>query len=126
MQAEMRRPKQFLVVPLSGSPARFLRRPNICIGPFNSENEAKNVASYISCKLTRFLVMLHKPSQHATKRVYSFVPKQNFSQPWSDQKLYAKYGLNDKEIEFIEWMIRPMGATGELFDQEIADEGDDE
>ena len=54
------------------------------------------------------MVMLHKPSQHATAKVYSFVPVQDFSKPWTDAELYEKYGLNDEEITFIESMIRPM------------------
>jgi len=31
-----------------------------------------------------------------------------FSKPWTDEKLYAKYGLTDEEIGFIESMIKPM------------------
>ena len=30
------------------------------------------------------------------------------SEPWTDEKLYAKYGLTDDEIAFIESMVRPM------------------
>jgi site-specific DNA-methyltransferase (adenine-specific) len=58
--------------------------------------------------------------------VYTFVPTQDFSEPWTDQKLYAKYGLTQKEIAFVEWMIRPMGINGDLFDETAADDGDDE
>src|SRR5882724_3419897 len=100
-------PKAVLGRPIVGEPGSVSTETYICIGPCKSENEAKNVASYISCKLTRFLVMLHKPSQHATRKVYTFVPTQDFSKPWSDHKLYAKYGLSDEEIKFVEWMIRP-------------------
>lgn len=42
------------------------------------------------------------------KKVYSFVPMQDFSETWSDEKLYKKYDLTKEEIEFIESMIRPM------------------
>jgi site-specific DNA-methyltransferase (adenine-specific) len=35
---------------------------------------------------------------------------QDFSKPWTDEELYAKYGLNEEEIAFIESMIRPMEA----------------
>lgn len=119
-------PKAVLGRPFVGEPGSVCTETYMCIGPFESENRAKNVTSYISCKLTRFLVMLHKPSQHATKKVYTFVPIQDFSQPWTDEKLYAKYGLTDKEIAFVEWMIRPMGLNGELFDEPPVDEEDDE
>jgi len=41
--------------------------------------------------------------------VYSLVPIQDFSKPWSDEQLYKKYKLTKAEIEFIEKMVRPMG-----------------
>ena len=70
----------------------------------------------------RFLVMLHKPAQHATRKVYTFVPTQDFSKTWTDQKLYAKYGLSDEEIKFVEWMIRPMDLTRDASDETVPDE----
>ncbi len=33
---------------------------------------------------------------------------QDFSKPWTDEELYAKYKLTKDEIAFIESMIRPM------------------
>ena len=118
-------PKAVLGRPFVGEPGSISTETYICVGPFSSQSEANNAISYISCKLTRFLVMLHKPSQDATKKVYTFVPTQDFSEPWTDQKLYAKYGLTDKEIEFVEWMIRPMdlnSATSEDATEIDADE----
>ena len=70
--------------------------------------------------------MLHKPSQHATRKVYTFVPTQDFSQPWTDEMLYAKYGLTDEEIAFVEWMIRPMDIHSDLFGDAATGESDDE
>jgi site-specific DNA-methyltransferase (adenine-specific) len=43
-----------------------------------------------------------------TKERFLFVPLQDFSKPWTDAELYAKYGLTDEEIAFIESMIKPM------------------
>ena len=54
------------------------------------------------------MVLLIKNTQHATSRVYSFVPMQDFSKPWTDEELYAKYKLTQEEIDFIESMIKPM------------------
>lgn len=39
---------------------------------------------------------------------YCFVPTQDFTQEWTDNKLYEKYSLTAEEIEFIESMIKPM------------------
>lgn len=33
---------------------------------------------------------------------------QDFTKPWADAKLYAKYRLNEDEIEFIEKTIKSM------------------
>lgn len=80
----------------------------IVIGCYGSVEEAQNVISYMKTKLFRFLVLLRKNTQHATRQVYSLVPNQDFSKPWSDEELYKKYNLEENEIAFIESMIRPM------------------
>ena len=93
----------------------FLGEPNSCctetyllVGPFANEQVAKNVISYIETKFFSFFVQLIKNTQNGMKKVYSFVPVQDFTQTWKDEKLYAKYGLTVEEIAFIESMIRPM------------------
>ena len=80
----------------------------LMIGPFDTTNECENVMSYIRTKFFRFLVLLRKNTQHATSKVYQFVPLQDFSHPWTDEMLYKKYCLTEDEIAFIESMIRPM------------------
>ena len=98
----------------------FLGEPNTCctetyllIGPFDNREHCLNVISYMRTKLFRFLVLLKKNTQHATSKVYSFVPMQDFSEPWTDEKLYKKYNLTADEIAFIESMIRPMELSDE-------------
>jgi site-specific DNA-methyltransferase (adenine-specific) len=54
------------------------------------------------------MVLLRKVSQDNPKDRFSYVPMQDFSEPWTDEKLYKKYGLTQDEIAFIESMIRPM------------------
>ena len=48
-----------------------------------------------------------------SKLVFQFVPMQDFSKPWTDEELYAKYGLTEDEIAFIESMIKPMDIGGD-------------
>lgn len=93
----------------------FIAEPNSCcsetyivLNVCNNEEEAKNAITYIKTKFFRFLVLLQKNTQDAPKRVYEFVPMQDFSKPWTDEELYAKYDLTQEEIDFIESMIRPM------------------
>ena len=80
----------------------------LMIGPLDTTNECENVMSYIRTKFFRFLVLLRKNTQHATSKVYQFVPLQDFSHTWTDEMLYKKYSLTEDEIAFIESMIRPM------------------
>ncbi|MBQ7188285.1 MAG: Eco57I restriction-modification methylase domain-containing protein [Kiritimatiellae bacterium] len=78
-----------------------------------SKTEANNLAAYLQTKFVRFCHSLAKTSQDATSKTYRFVPMQDFSKPWTDEELYAKYGLTDEEITFIESMIRPMDGGDE-------------
>ena len=73
-----------------------------------SEEECQNIIKYIQTRFFRYLVSIKKKTQNGPRGVYQFVPLQDFSKPWTDAELYAKYGLDDKEIAFIESMIRPM------------------
>ncbi len=93
----------------------FLAEPNSCcsetylvLNSFDNKSEAENLISYIKTKFFRFLVLLKKNTQHCTQSYYQFVPVQDFSKPWTDAELYAKYGLTQEEINFIETMIKPI------------------
>ncbi len=93
----------------------FLAPPETCcnmtylvIGEYDSPDIANNVISYMKTKFFRYLVNMMKNTQNAYKKVYSLVPLQDFSHPWTDEMLYKKYGLTEEEIAFIDSMIRPM------------------
>ena len=109
--------------PFYGEPNSVCSLTYICIGYDNnthnfSKEECLNIISYINTRFLRFVVSIKKKNQHAPKDVYQFVPLQDFTSTsdidWSqsvsdiDRQLYAKYGLSDEEIAFIEKMIKPM------------------
>lgn len=77
-------------------------------GAFDSEAEALNLKNYMESRFFRFLVSQFMVSQDITKDRFAFVPIQDFSQEWTDEKLYQKYGITDEEQAFIESVIRPM------------------
>jgi len=99
--------------PFLGEPQTCCSETYIVVGPYSSKTKAENVMSYIRTRFFRFLVLLIKNTQDAPQKVYSFVPVQNFDEPWTDKKLYKKYGLNKEEIAFIESMVRPMEVDNE-------------
>lgn len=119
-------PHRIISTPFVGEPGSISSETYLCIGPFDSKSEAENVLSYLCCRLTRFLILLHKPSQDTTRKVYTFLPIQDWSKPWTDSALYKKYGLNKSEIAFIEGIVRPMEVNEDLFDEPVADEGEDD
>lgn len=73
-----------------------------------TEQECKNIITYIQTRFFRYLVSIKKKTQNGPRGVYQFVPLQDFSSSWTDEMLYKKYSLTEEEIEFIESMIKPM------------------
>jgi site-specific DNA-methyltransferase (adenine-specific) len=119
-------PHKIISTPFLGEPGSISSWTYMFIGPFDLRSEAESVLSYLACRLTRFLILLHKPSQDTTRRVYKFVPKQKWTKQWTDADLYVKYGLNDEEIAFIEKIVRPMELSKNLFDEVSVEEDVDE
>lgn len=115
-------PHRIISTPFIGEPGSISSETYLCIGPFDSRGEAEGVLSYLSCRLTRLLILLHKPSQHVTRKVYTFVPTQDWSRQWTDKDLYAKYALSESEIAFIEKIVRPMDLTSNEPDEAVADD----
>lgn len=106
-------PHRIISTPFIGEPGSISSETYLCIGPLDSKKHAESVLSYLSCRLTRFLILLHKPSQDTTRKVYTFVPTQDWTKRWTDQDLYAKYGISASEIAFIEKVVRPMSDGDE-------------
>lgn len=85
---------------------------------FDSQIEALNFEKYYKTRFFRFLVSVLKITQDAMRRVYAFVPLQDFDNnsqiDWSmsvediDAQLFQRYGLNAEEVAFIESRINPM------------------
>lgn len=100
-------------VPVIGHTLTFLS-----IGSFDKAPYAEACLKYIKTRFARLLLGTLKVTQDNPKDTWANVPMQDFSEnsdiDWSksvaeiDQQLYAKYKLSDKEIAFIESMIKPM------------------
>ena len=119
-------PHRILSTPFIGEAGSICSETYLCIGPFETKAEAESALSYLTCRLTRLLILLHKPPQDTTRKVYTFVPNQEWTKRWTDEDLYAKYVISESEIEFIEKVVRPMELTSNLFGDVAIDESDDE
>lgn len=96
---------RFLSKPIIAEPGTACTETYLVAGCFDSQDQALNYASYLRSRFARFLVSLRKVTQHATRDVYAFVPDLPLHQEWTDSKLYARYGLSQEEIAFIESQI---------------------
>jgi hypothetical protein len=90
----------------------------LTIGAFDTQAEAQACFSYVKTKFARAMLYVLKVTQHNPRSTWRFVPAQDFtsesdidwtrSTPAIDQQLYAKYGLDDEEVAFIEAKVEPM------------------
>jgi hypothetical protein len=107
-----------LTEPKMLSPNEINTETYIDTAVFKTKEEAVHYKKYLHCKFTRYLLRQGVTSVNVTKECFAFVPLQDFTShsdiDWSkdiatiDRQLYAKYGLTDEEIAFIESMIKPM------------------
>ena len=112
------KPVSILGKPFVGNNRSVCTDSLIPIGKFSTEQEAINLQRYIKTKFLRFMVGILKVSQNVYQNVYKYVPIQDFTSEsdinWNktieaiDAQLYAKYALSQEEIDYIEYMIRPM------------------
>ena len=103
----------FIAEPKSGATASFFS-----IGSYSSYGEAENAQKYIQTKFARTMLSVLKITQDATPAKWKFVPLQDFTSAsdidWSksiheiDRQLYAKYGLDEAETEFIETHVKEL------------------
>ncbi len=96
-----------VIKPLYCEPGAVCTETYLLVGPFDTKETAENVIAYFETRFFHFLVSLQKITQNCTKKVYRFVPVQDFSIRWTDDMLYRKYGLSSEEIRHIESTIWP-------------------
>lgn len=109
---------QELSSPLICKPTIGHNQTFISIGIFKTEEEATHCLNYIKTKFARALLATLKVTQDNKKGAWLNVPLQDFTSssdidwtkaiPEIDQQLYKKYGLDEKEIEFIETHVKEM------------------
>lgn len=90
----------------------------ISIGNLKSKEEANALRKYIMTKFARAMLSVLKVTQNGNKNVWRLVPLQDFTEhsdidwtktiPEIDRQLYAKYGLDENEISFIEKNVKEM------------------
>lgn len=101
-------PHQITGKPLIAVPNSCCTFTYLIIDVFDDKKKAQNFEKYIKTRFFRFLVSLKKNTQHLSKDRFSFVPDIEMSQEWTDEKLFKRYGITEKEQEFIKSIVREM------------------
>jgi hypothetical protein len=69
---------------------------------FNTEDEANNFLIYIKTNFARFCLSIYKITQNQYSNIFEYVPWLDFTQEFTDEKLYKYFDLTEEEIKFIE------------------------
>jgi len=104
---------KFLSIPIVAGPGTACTDTYILAGVFDTEQEAARLSSFLKTRFVRFLVSLRKITQHANRDVYAFVPAIALEDVWTDENLYARYGLTSDEIKFLESQVAAHADTAE-------------
>lgn len=82
----------------------------LVVDRFENEEEARRFATYLSTRFVRFLISLRKYTQDIYNERFAFVPDLEMDREWTDADLYARYGLTEEEIAFIEYQVKPVAT----------------
>ena len=109
---------EILSRPTVEEPGTGFTQTFMCLGAFEGRAEADAALKYIKTKFGRTLLAVLKTTQHNPPVTWRMIPLQDFTSAsdidWSksvadiDRQLYAKYGLDDEEIDFIESHVKEM------------------
>jgi len=89
-------------------PGTICTETYMLLSTFDKKEECVNMFNYLKTRFVRALIAMSTSTQQMSRANFRFVPLQDFSHPWTEKDLYAKYNLTDKDIRFIETMIKPM------------------
>lgn len=109
---------EVLSTPLIGEPLIGYTETFIGMGVYDTEAESKAALKYVKSKFARTMLGILKITQDNSRDKWANVPLQDFTNKsdidWSksiadiDKQLYKKYGLDKKEIDFIETHVKSM------------------
>lgn len=89
-------------------PGQICTETYMLLSTFDNRKACENMLGYLKTRFVRALIGMVTATQHLSRGNFRFVPVLDFTRPWTDGELYAKYGLNDEEITFVESMIKPI------------------
>ena len=90
------------------TPGQACSQSYLTVCPSTSKLEAINCFNYLRTKFVRFLVLQTLVGMNISTANFAFVPRQDFTEEWTDEKLYKKYDITEEEQATINSMIKAM------------------
>lgn len=85
----------------------------LVVDAFSSEEQAKNLETYLKTKFVRYLIWQATPTQNISKSCFMFVPDIDLAKTPTDEQLYKDFGLSAEDIAEIESKMKPFPVKGE-------------
>ena len=111
-------PARIMGNPITAGPGIGTTESFLTIGTLSSTEEVENLLKYVKSRFMRTMLGVLKTTQDINPKKFKYVPLQDFTSSsdidWSqsisdiDRQLYAKYGLDDEEVAFIESHVKEM------------------
>jgi site-specific DNA-methyltransferase (adenine-specific) len=100
-----REDKTILGEPVVAPPGSVCTESYLIVGRYDDESHAGMAAVYMRTRFVRLLVATRKTTHNITRDSYRFGPDLPVDRAWTDAALYARYGLDDDQIAYIEGRI---------------------
>lgn len=97
--------------PIALGPGSVCTGTYLVAGRFDSADEARNYALFLSAKLVRFLIQQRKATHHLTQDCFKFVPDLDMTRSWNDAELFDLFDLDEEERAYVDRTIQPREAN---------------
>jgi len=101
-------PNNIIGKPILAEPNSCCTETYLVVDLFDDKKKAENFEKYVKTRFFRYLISLKKNTQHLSKDRFSFVPDLDMNTAWTDEKLFKRYDLTEKEQEFIKSIVKEM------------------
>lgn len=104
-------PAQVLGHPFVVGPDAVCTQTYLVAGRFETEAQADRFAALLRTRFVRWLVGVQKPTADLKPSRFSFVPALTLDRTWTDEALYAEFGLDGDDVAWVESRVKAMPAT---------------
>jgi hypothetical protein len=77
-------------------------RESVSVLFLNDNEKGEYAERFFASKLVNYIMNTNQWTQYQLSQILNFIPIEDFSQDWNDQKIYKHFNLTQEEIDYIE------------------------